>query len=113
MMVKPVKYIGDDWKRINEVLRGLGATWIRGGNGWAIPYLRPPQLKWRYIRTYHSRRKLQAVASKVALKCHVSTKEAVSEVIPLLRLMYWDKSTAEVTTNWLELEEDEVDWLKG
>ncbi len=113
MLVKPIKYMGDDWRRVNEALRGLGATWVRGGNGWAIPYLRPPQLKWRYIRTYHSRRKLQAVAAKVALKCHISSKEAVSEVIPLLRLMYRNKEGAEATTAWLELEEDEVDWLKG
>ena len=113
MLVKPIKYIGDDWRRVNDSLRGLGATWVRGGNGWTIPYLRPPQLKWRYIRTYHSRRKLQAVAAKVALKCHISSKEAISEVIPLLRLMYRNKETAEATTAWLELEEDEVDWLKG
>jgi len=113
MMVKSVKYMGDDWRRVNEALRGLGATWVRGGNGWSIPYLRPPQLKWRYIRTYHSRRKLQAVAAKVALKCHIASKEAVSEVIPLLRLMYRNKETADATTAWLELEEDEVDWLKG
>jgi replication factor C large subunit len=113
ILVKPMKYMGDDWKRINEALRGLGAAWIRGGNCWTIPYLRPPQLKWRYIRTYHSRRKLQAVAAKVALKCHISSKEAVSEVIPLLRLMYKDKATAELTSAWLELEEDEVNWLKA
>ncbi|HIH89603.1 TPA: AAA family ATPase, partial [Candidatus Bathyarchaeota archaeon] len=113
MLVKPIKYMGDDWRRVNEALRGLGATWVRGGNGWAIPYLRPPQLKWRYIRTYHSRRKLQAVAAKVALKCHISSKEAVSEVIPLLRLMYRNKEGGEATTAWLDLEEDEVDWLKG
>jgi hypothetical protein len=105
--------MGDDWKRVNEVFRGLGATWIRGGNSWTIPYLRPPQLKWMYIRTYNSRRKLQAVAAKVALKCHISSKEAVSEVIPLLRLMYKNMATAELTTAWLELEEDEVDWLNG
>jgi replication factor C large subunit len=113
MLVKPVKYMGDDWRRVNDVLRGVGATWVRGGNGWAIPYLRPPQLKWRYIRTYHSRRKMQAVAAKVAAKCHVSSKEAVSEVIPLLRLMYKDKANADATTAWLELEEDEAEWLKG
>jgi replication factor C large subunit len=113
MLVKPVKYMGDDWRRVNDVLRGIGATWVRGGNGWAIPYLRPPQLKWRYIRTYHSRRKLQAVAAKIALKCHISSKEAVAEVIPLLRLMYRNNDTADATTAWLELEEDEVDWLKG
>jgi replication factor C large subunit len=112
MRVKPIKYMGDDWRRVNEVLRGLGATWVRGGNGWAIPYLRPPQLKWRYIRTYHSRHKLQSVAAKVALKCHISSKEAISEVIPLIRLMYKDKAMAEANTAWLGLEEDEVDWLK-
>ena len=113
MLVKPIKYMGDDWRRVNDALRGLGAMWVRGGNGWSIPYLRPPQLKWRYIRTYHSRRKLQSVAAKVALKCHISSKEAVSEVIPLLRLMYSNKEGGEATTAWLELEEDEVDWLKG
>lgn len=113
LMVKPVKYMGDDWRRVNEALRGVGATWVRGGNGWAVPYVRPPQLKWRYIRTYHSRRKLQAVAAKVALRCHISGKEAVSEVIPLLRLMYRDKGMGEATTAWLELEEDEADWLRG
>ena len=113
LMVKPVKYMGDDWRLVNGALRGLGATWVRGGNSWVIPYLRPPQLKWRYIRTYHSRRKLQSVAAKIALKCHVSSKEAVSDVIPLLRLMYRNKEMAEVTTAWLKLEEDEVDWLKG
>ncbi len=111
LIVKPVKYLGDNWRQVNEAFRGLGAMWIRGGNGWAIPYLRPPQLKWRYIRTYQSRRKLQSVAVKVALKCHVSSNEAVSEVIPLLRLIYKDKAMAEATTAWLELEEDEVDWL--
>ena len=113
LMVKPVKYMGDDWRRVNEGLRGVGATWVRGGNGWAVPYVRPPQLKWRYIRTYHSRRKLQAVAAKVALKSHISAKEAVSEVIPLIRLMYRDKVMGEATTAWLELDEDEADWLRG
>jgi replication factor C large subunit len=113
LMVKPMKYMGDDWRRTNEAFRGMGATWVRGGNGWAIPYLRPPQLKWRYIRTYHSRRKLQSVASKVASKCHVSNKEAVNEIIPLIRLFYKNKIMAEASTSWLELEEDEVEWLKG
>ena len=113
LMVKPMKYMGDDWRRVNEALRGLGATWVRGGNGWAVPYIRPPQLKWRYIRTYHSRRKLQAVAAKVARRCHISSKEAVSEVIPLLRLILRNNSMAEATIAWLDLDEDEVDWLRG
>jgi hypothetical protein len=56
---------------------------------------------------------MQAVAAKVAAKCHISSKEAVSEVIPLLRLMYKNKANAEATTAWLELEEDEAEWLSG
>ncbi len=113
LMVKPMKYLGDDWRRVNEVLRSVGATWVRGGNGWAIPYVRPPQLKWRYIRTYQSRRRLQSVASKVALKCHISSREAVSEVIPLLRLIYRSKPMGEEATAWLDLDEEEADWIRG
>jgi hypothetical protein len=55
---------------------------------WSLPYFRPPQLVWRYRRTYHSRRRLRSVSERVAEKCHISTREAVSEVIPLLKVIY-------------------------
>jgi len=114
LLVRPVRYLGDDWRRVNEALRGLGASWVRGGNGWSIPYIRPPQLKWRYIRTYQSRQRLRSVSEKVAARCRVSRKEAVSDVIPLMRVMF--KGSGEMgdgIAGWLDLEDDEAAWLRG
>jgi replication factor C large subunit len=111
LIVKPVKYLGDEWRKVNEGFRLMGATWLRGGGSWIIPYVRPPQLKWRYIRTFSSRKKLQSVSAKVASKLHVDTKTAVSEIIPLMRLMFRSKKTAELVSSWLELEDEETLWM--
>jgi len=111
--IKPVRYLGQDWRRVNSVFRGMGAQWVRGGGRWLLPYFRPPQLIWRYRRTWHSRRRLRSVAARVAERCHISSKEAVSEVIPLIRVMFQgDKAMAEDISSWLELEKKEADWLK-
>jgi len=110
--VKPIRYLGDDWKKLNSALRGLGGSWIRGGGCWIVPYFRPPQLIWRYRRTWHSRRRRKEVAARVASKCHVSSQEAVSEIIPLLKIIFReDKMMAEEIAQWLELEKRESEWL--
>ena len=113
LMVKPVKYMGDEWRKVNESLRSMGAMWVRGGNGWIVPYVRAPQIKWRYIRTYHSRRILTSLSEKLALKCHSSKKEIISEIIPLMRLMYKNQKMAEEMSAWLELDEDETNWIRS
>ena len=114
LLVKPVRYLGDDWGRVNGAMRGLGASWVRGGNAWSIPYLRPPQLRWRYIRTYQSRLRLRSVSEKVATRCLVSRKEAVSEVIPLMRVMFkGSREMGDGIAGWLDLDEDEAAWLRG
>ena len=112
LMIRPLKYLGDDWRKLNDAFRDIGGNYIRGTGSWLIPYIRSPQLKWRYIRTYHNRLKLKSIASKIALKCHVSTKEAINEVIPLLKIIFKNnKESAATTSAWLELEESEKDWL--
>lgn len=109
-----MRYLGDDWKRVNSALRPMGAHWVRGGGCWRLPYFRPPQLIWRYRRTWHSRRRRRSVAERVAEKCHVSTREAVSEVIPLIRVICQeDASMAEEIYDWLELGDREIKWLKS
>jgi replication factor C large subunit len=114
LLVKPVRYLGDDWRRVNEALRGLGGSWVRGGNGWSIPYIRPPQLKWRYIRTYQSRQRLRSVSEKVAARCRVSRKEAISDVIPLMRMMFkGSREMGDEISGWLDLDDDEAVWLRG
>jgi DNA polymerase III delta prime subunit len=111
--IKPVRYLGNDWRRVNSSLRGIGASWVRGGGCWNLPYFRPPQLVWRYRRTWHSRRRRRSIAQRLAEKCHVSTKEAVTEVIPLLKVIYEDDpSMSEGISSWLELDEKEAEWLR-
>ena len=112
--VKPVKYLGNDWRTVNNGLREVGAQWVRGGNAWLIPYFRPPQLVWRYRRTYQSRRRRNEVAAKVAERCHISSKEAVAEVIPLVKVMVdGDPGMADEITGWLELDDKQSKWLKN
>lgn len=112
IVIKPIRYLGDDWKKLNSALRELGGSWLRGGGCWIVPYFRPPQLLWRYRRTWHSRRLRRDVATRIASKCHVSSQEAVSGIIPLLKIIFReDKMMAEEIAQWLELEKRESKWL--
>jgi len=113
VIVSPVRYLGNDWRRVNSALRALGGRWTRGEGFWVIPYLRPPQIIWHYRRTWHSRRLRRSVASRVAERCHISSQEAVREVIPLLKVIFQgDEGMAEEIAGWLELEEKEAEWLR-
>jgi hypothetical protein len=111
--VKPNRYLKNNWRKVNTSLRSIGASWIRGGGQWEIPYFRSPQLVWRYRRTYHSRRRRNSIAEKIAEKCHTSKKEAVAEIIPLIKIIYGgDESMSNHITTWLDFDDSEIDWLK-
>jgi replication factor C large subunit len=112
-VVRPVRYLGNDWGRVNSALKGLGGSWARGGGFWVIPYFRPPQSVWRYRATWHSRRMRKGVAERVAAKCHVSTAEAIREVIPLIKVMIEDGKMGDEIARWLGLEDNEIKWLRS
>jgi hypothetical protein len=81
--IKPNRYLKDDWRRVNGAFRSMGARWVRGGGCWK------------------------------AEKCHISTKEAVAEVIPLLKVIYEeDTSMSEGISRWLDLGDKEAEWMK-
>lgn len=115
IMIKPTRWLGrDKWGALNGELRGIGARWTYGQNFWVLPYFREPQTKWRYITTYHSRRRMKAVAAKLAVKTHTSTQEAVTETLPLLRIIYnADQENAEKIDAWLNLDDKEQEYLGG
>jgi len=115
IMIKPIRWLGrDKWGALNGELRGMGASWTYGQNFWMLPYFREPQTKWRYITTYNSRRKMKAVAAKLAVKTHTSTQEAVTETLPLLRIIYnADQENAERIDAWLDLDDKEQEYLGG
>ena len=114
IVIKPVRYLGDDWKQVNSSFRELGGRWMRGEGGWTIPYFRPPQIIWHYRRTWHRRRLQRSVAARVAEKCHISSQEAVGEVIPLLKVIFQNgEGMADEISDWLGLEEKESEWLRS
>jgi hypothetical protein len=112
--ISPNRYLKDVWKRLNEGFRLMGAHWVRGEGFWILPYFRSPQLIWRYRRTWHSRRRRKSIAKKVAEKGHISMKEAVAEVIPLLKIIYAeDVSMAKDVSRMLGLEDNEIEWMRS
>jgi hypothetical protein len=113
IIVNPVRWLGrDKWGDLNSQMRSIGGKWVYGQNVWIMPYLREPQAKWRYIMTYHDRHKMKAVAEKLALRTHTSTQEAVTETLPLMRIIYKaSQETADVIDGWLELEDKEREYL--
>ena len=112
--IKLVRHLYNDWGRVNTFLRDLGARWVREKGLWNLPYFRPPQLVWRYRRTWHSRRRRSSIAERVAENCHISTKEAVADVIPLMKVIFQDNaSMANEISEWLELGDKEAEWLRS
>jgi len=88
IMIKPTGWLGKDvWGKLNNNLRDIGAKWIYGKNVWVLPYYKEPQLKWRYIKTYHSRRRMNSVTSRIAYNCHTSTDKVRNDILPLLTYM--------------------------
>jgi replication factor C large subunit len=102
-----IKYMFDE-------MTGGVALARRNSEGVGLPYFRSPQLVWRYRRTWHSRRCRKSIAKRIAERCHISTREVVAEVIPLLKVIYdEDPSMAEGISRWLDLEDKEVEWMRN
>ena len=88
IMIKPTSWLGKDvWGKLNNNLKEIGAKWIYGKNVWILPYYKEPQLKWRYIKTYHSRRRMNSVTNRIAYNCHTSTDKVRNDILPLLTYM--------------------------
>jgi replication factor C large subunit len=103
IMIKPTSWLGKDvWRKVNNNLKDIGAKWIYGKNYWLLPYYKEPQLKWHYIRTYHSRRRMDSVTRQIAYRCHTSTDQVRTEILPLLTYMILnDEEMYNETLDWM------------
>ena len=101
--IKPTKWLGKDkWAVLNKSLLSVGAKWTYGKNVWVLPYYREPQAKWRFITTYHKRRRMNSVISQIARKSHTSTSEARNEILPLLsHMIRRNESMYLETSDWM------------
>lgn len=88
IIIKPNKWLGKEkWSKLNNNLKSIGAKYDFNRKIWLLPYYREPQNKWRYISTYHQRRRLNSVIRQIALKCHTSSDKVKTEILPFLRYM--------------------------
>ncbi|MDP7207730.1 MAG: hypothetical protein QGH14_04015, partial [Candidatus Bathyarchaeota archaeon] len=82
------RWLGKEiWTKLNTNFRELGASWIYSKNIWMLPYYREPQAKWRFIRTYQSRRRMISVTKRLSVKTHSSLSKVRNEILPLLSYM--------------------------
>lgn len=115
VMIKANTWLGKDkWASLNKNLRDAGARWIYGKNVWILPYYREPQAKWRYISTYHRRRRINSVVSVIARKCHTSSREARNEILPILSYMIQkDENTYNKVADWItDIHDKKLDHLR-
>jgi replication factor C large subunit len=103
IMIKPNRWLGKGkWKQLNKNLRSIGADYIYSEKVWILPYYREPQTKWRYIFTYHQRRRLESLSRQLAYKLHTSTNEVKKEILPFIRVMIEnDKEMYNDFSNWI------------
>ena len=116
ILIKSNRWLGKDkWSQLNKNLRGIGANWIYGRNVWILPYYREPQTKWRYIFTYHQRRRLDSVTRNLAKKCHASTDEVKREILPLIKHMIRnDEEMYDQFSIWLlDISLNKMDYLRS
>jgi replication factor C large subunit len=65
---------------------------------------------WQANMKYQKRK---AIAEKVALKTHCSTKKALQDTLPYLKVIFEkNKKEAEKIGNFLDLDKEEVKWLE-
>jgi DNA polymerase III delta prime subunit len=115
IIIKPTSWLGKDvWGKLNENLRNIGANWIYGKNVWILPYYKEPQLKWHYIKTYHSRRRLKSVTSQIAYNCHTSTDKVRNDILPFLTYIIQNSEEMYIETkNWMtNLPDRKLDHLR-
>jgi len=115
VVIKPNGWLGKDlWAKLNTGLRDVGAKWVYGRNVWLLPYYKEPGAKWRFIKTFHSRRRLKSVAKRIAHHNHIGSAKARSDVMPLLSYMIrTDREMYDDTRAWMtNLPEDKLAYLR-
>ena len=103
IVIKPNGWLGKEiWAKLNTSLRDIGAKYEYGRSAWILPYYKEPQAKWRFIKTFHSRRRMKSVTQRIADYTHIGSARARTDVLPLLSYMIrHDKAMYQDTKEWM------------
>ena len=58
----------------------------------------------------YKRRK--AIAEKIAERMHCSSRVAIQDILPYVKVMFQDKKKSTELINYFDLDKDEVAWLR-
>jgi len=103
-----------DWSLIRYFLdlmtAGVAASWSKRSTGW-VPFRFPGRIRYLSVEK-GERAMLSAVGMKIRRKCHVSSGQAVKEILPYIRIIFENNSEmAAGIARWLELDEDMINYL--
>ena len=89
---------------------GVAASWSKRSPGW-VPFRFPGRI--RYLSSEKAdRAMLSAIGMKIRRRCHISSVQAVKEVIPYLRIIFENNpEMAAGIAKWLDLDEDMINYL--
>ena len=81
-------------------------------SGW-VPYKFPEKMRLLSMSRGERAMKTQ-IGMKIRKKCHISAVTAVKEILPYLRIIFENnKEMAEGLAEWLDLDEDMIEYLAG
>jgi len=105
-----------DWGLLRYVVdlmtAGVALSRRRTPPQW-VPFRFPERIR-ALSATRGDRGMRSSIGAKIGRRCHLSSKRAVAEVLPYLRVIFEnDAETAAGLARWLDLDEDMVEYLTG
>jgi replication factor C large subunit len=95
---------------IDFMTAGVAASWSKKASGW-VPFRFPTRISLMSSSRV-DRQILHAIGLKVGKRCHVSSVQAVKEILPFTRVMLENNpEMAAGLAKWFDLDEDMVNYL--
>jgi hypothetical protein len=114
LSIKPSRYLGNDWRRVNETIRKLGGYWRRTEEIWSLPYFRNPQHLPYLKKTWYNRQARDTLIAKISKHCHVSKRVTLIDLLPFIKIIFKkDEIMAREFSRQFELNDKEENLLKS
>jgi len=95
---------------IDFMTAGVAASWSKKAPGW-VPFRFPTRIS-RMSASRADRQMLRTIGLKIGKRCHVSSVQAVKEILPYLRVMLENNpEMATDLTKYFDLDEDMISYL--
>jgi len=95
---------------IDFMTAGVAASWSRKSPGW-VPFKFPTRISQMSSSRAH-RQMLSAIGTKIGRRCHVSSIQAVKEILPYVRVIFeGNPEMGAGLAKWFDLDEEMINYL--